>query len=218
MQGRQTAPKRSLAPSQQPSSCRGSLAWGPKGQTPLGRAYPFLAKEAAFIQKSMGCLGPSPNPSEPRARASRFLPGAATPQAKGRPDRTALINAGASWAQPGTERTGLGSSIGAGLGVGHLAGTGQGHTVPRGLGRSWRSPGTPLGMGVHQQARFDTSGRPVPRPCSDPCKPVRPSSMMATKRSSRPGGALDCRGDGAPSLMGAKEGIARPLSLAGLAV
>jgi len=168
MQRRQTAPKRSLAPSQQPSACRGSLAWGPKGQTPLGRAYPFLAKEAAFIQKSMGCLGPSPNPSEPRARASRFLPGAATPQAKGRPDRTALINAGASWAQPGTERTGLGSSIGAVLGVGHLAGTGQGHTVPRGLDRSWRSPGTPLGMGVHQASPLRHIRQAVPKALQRP--------------------------------------------------
>ena len=133
-----------------PAPAGGAWLGAQRGKPHWGVAYPFLAKEAAFIQKSMGCLGRSPNPSEPRARASRFLPGAATPQAKGRPDRTALINAGASWAQPGTERTGLGSSIGAGLGVGHLAGTGQGHTVPRGLGRSWRSPGTPLGMGVHQ--------------------------------------------------------------------
>ena len=149
MQGRQTATKAKLGSKPATQPLPGEPGLEPKGANPTGEclSLPGLGDR---LQPQVGwLLRPIAQPIGAQSSGLRVSAWSRHTPGKSRVDRTALINAGTNWAPPGTMRTGLCGSIGAGLGVGHPTGTGQGKTVPRGLGRSWRSPGTPLGMGVH---------------------------------------------------------------------
>jgi hypothetical protein len=183
MQGQQTAPKRSLAPSQQPSPCRGNLAFGPKGQTGRGRAPSLPGQGVRLPPKPIGYIGHLPTHRGPELGPPGF----------------SLEPSALAWVVPSGQAQGW--TI--------RRQRDRGNQCRKPWADAGDPQGHPWGSESSKKARFDRSGSPRPRPCIDHCKPARASSTMATKRSRRPREALDWRGHGGPCFMGPRRWLDR---------